>query len=143
MQERPKVGIGLLLIKDGMVLLGQRKGSHGAGEFGGAGGHLELLESFEDCIRRELAEEVGPDIKIKNLRFLCLTNVTQYAPKHYVDIGMTAEWVSGEPTVMEPDKLVSWNWYPIDGPLPKPLFACIPNYFIAYKTRQAYFTSHR
>jgi len=88
MHERPKVGVGLLLIKDRKILLGKRKGAHGAGEYAGFGGHLEGLETFEDGLLRELAEEGGPDIKVKNLRFLSVTNLRKYAPKHYVDIGM-------------------------------------------------------
>lgn len=91
---RPKVGIGLLLIKGDTILLGQRKSLHGNGEFGGPGGHLENFESFEDCIMREFREEVGDNMKIINLRYLCTTNLMKYAPKHYVDIGMIAEWHS-------------------------------------------------
>jgi len=30
--KRPKVGVGVIVIKDGKVLLGKRKGAHGAGE---------------------------------------------------------------------------------------------------------------
>jgi ADP-ribose pyrophosphatase YjhB (NUDIX family) len=29
----PRVGIGVIVLKDGKVLLGKRKGAHGAGEF--------------------------------------------------------------------------------------------------------------
>lgn len=140
MNERPLVGLGLLLIKDGKVLLGKRKSSHGSGEYAGLGGHLEALESFEQSLLREVAEEGGPDLKVKNLRFLCISNITAYAPKHYVDIGMIADWESGEPQVMEPEKLESWGWYDIDN-LPTPLFSAIENYVAAYKTTQSYFTS--
>lgn len=135
---RPKVGVGLLIIKDGSILLGQRKSSHGEGEFGGPGGHLEQNESFEECILRELSEEAGDEIKVKNLGFLCVTNMMKYPPKHYVDIGMVAEWDGGDPIVMEPHKLVSWNWYPIDA-LPEKLFGCMENYLEAHKTGQSYF----
>src|SRR3989344_8808484 len=84
----PKVGIGIFLIKDGHILLGRRKGSHGEGEYALPGGHFELGESFEDCVLRELAEEAGSAIKISRPKFLCVTNLRKYAPKHYVDIGM-------------------------------------------------------
>ena len=136
--QRPKVGVGIFLINDGKILLGVRKGSHGAGEYALPGGHLELQESFEDCVLRELAEEAGPDVKVKGIRFLCVTNLRKYKPKHYVDIGMLAEWVSGEPKVMEPNKLVSWQWYDLDD-LPKPLFGCDENYIESYKTGRYYF----
>jgi len=136
--ERPKVGVGILLVKNGQVLLGRRKSSYGAGEYALPGGHLELGESFEDCVLRELAEEAGSDIRIKPPKYLCTTNLRRYAPKHYVDIGMLAEWVSGEPRVMEPDKIDGWQWYDLDA-LPQPLFGCIENYREAYRTGRHYF----
>ena len=82
---RPKVGVGVMVLKNGKVLIGKRKGAHGAGEWAWPGGHLEYMESFEDCARREVMEETG--IEIHNIRFLRLMNLKEYAPKHYVDIG--------------------------------------------------------
>lgn len=137
---RPQVGLGLLITKGDEILLGKRKGSHGAGEFGGPGGHLEGMESFEESILRELAEEAGTNLQVKNLQFLCVTNMKKYPPKHYVDIGMVAEWDSGEPEVCEPHKLESWKWYRLDE-LPEPLFGCVTNYIEAYKTGKRYFIS--
>jgi 8-oxo-dGTP diphosphatase len=138
-QDRPKIGIGLMIIKGNKVLLGKRKNSHGAGEYGSVGGHMEYMESFESCVRRELAEEAGEDLKIKNLRFLCVDNVKEYDPKHYVDIGMVAEWDSGEAVVIEPDKVETWDWYDMDD-LPTPLFI-IDRYIDAYKTGQYFYDS--
>lgn len=136
---RPKVGIGLLVVRNNKILLGKRKGSHGEGEYGGTGGHLESLETFEECILRELAEEAGTKLKVKNLRMMCVTNMRRYAPKHYIDIGMVAEWEAGEPEIMEPHKLESWNWYDMDD-MPDPLFAVMDNYIEAYKTGRYYFS---
>lgn len=79
-------------MRGGTILLGKRKNAHGEGEYAGIGGHLELLESFEACVLRELSEEAGPHVKIRNVRFLCITNLKTYVPKHYIDIGMVAEW---------------------------------------------------
>ena len=116
---RPKVGVGVMILKDEKVLLSKRKGSHGEGEYAFPGGHLEYLESFEDCVKRETKEECG--IEIENVRFLYLANVTKYAPKHYVHIGLVADWQSGEPQILEPDKSEKWGWYSLDS-LPQPMF---------------------
>jgi len=133
---RPKVGLGVMILKDGKVLLGKRKGSHGAGEYAWPGGHLEYMESFEDCAKREVQEETG--MEIQNVRFLRLLNLKEYAPKHYVDIGLIADWKSGEPKVMEENKIEGWDWYSMDS-LPKPLFATLETYIEAYKTGKNYF----
>lgn len=119
MEDKPRVGIGLMILKDGKVLLGKRKGSHGAGEYAFPGGHLEYMESFEDCVLRELAEECG--IEVENIRFQFLSNVKQYAPKHYVHICLMAYWKSGEPKVLEPEKCEGWDWYDLSN-LPSPIF---------------------
>lgn len=126
-----KVGVGVMVLKDRKVLLGKRKGSHGAGEYAWPGGHFEYMESFEDCAKREVMEETG--MEIKNIRFLRLANLKNYAPKHYVDIGLIAEWKGGEPRVLEPEKIDNWGWYDLDD-LPSPLFATIPSYLEALKT---------
>jgi 8-oxo-dGTP diphosphatase len=130
-----RVGVGVMIVKNGKVLLGKRKGSHGSGEYAWPGGHLEYMESFEACAKRETLEETG--IEIHNVTFLRLMNLKEYAPKHYVDIGLIAEWKSGEPIVLEPEKVESWNWYDMDS-LPSPLFSTIPSYIEAYKTGRNY-----
>ncbi len=135
-EERPKVGIGVMILKDRKVLLGKRKGSHGAGEYAWPGGHLEYMESFEDCAKREVKEETG--MEVNNVRFLRLLNLKSYAPKHYVDIGLIADWKDGEPKVMEPNKIEGWNWYDMNK-LPEPLFSTLETYFEAYKTGKNYF----
>ena len=135
---RPMVGVGLLVVRGGSVLLSQRKGSHGAGEYGVPGGHLENGETFEQCAYRELAEECGAHVKITTPRFLCVTNLRDYLPKHYADISMVAHWESGEPETMEPHKAGPWQWHPIDR-LPDGRFSVIDNLVIAYQTGQPYF----
>jgi 8-oxo-dGTP diphosphatase len=131
--QRPRVGVGVMVIKDGKVLLGMRKGSHGAGEWSWPGGHMEYMESFEGCAKREVMEEAG--IEIENVRFLRLLNLKDYAPKHYVDIGLVADWKSGEPIACEPEKIGDWQWRAIDD-IPSPHFIALPTYFEALKTGQ-------
>jgi 8-oxo-dGTP diphosphatase len=124
----PRVGIGVIVQKDGKVLLGRRRGSHGVGEFASPGGHLEHLESFADCAAREVREETG--LEIGPIRFLRVLNIKQYAPRHYIDIAFAADWVSGEPEVREPDRIEGWAWYDL-AHLPSPLFGTLQTAFAA------------
>ena len=133
---RPKTGVGIMIFKVGKILLAKRKSSHGAGEYAFPGGHLEYMESFADCARREIAEECG--IKVKNIRFQLAANVTKYAPKHYVHIGLAADWESGEPQVLEPEKQEAWGWYGLDD-LPEPIFEMARLQIEGYKTGKNYY----
>lgn len=120
MEHRPKVGIGVAVIKDGKVLLGKRKNAHGEGDWCYPGGHLEYGESFEDCAVREVREEAG--IEIQNVRFGIVTNdIFSDENKHYITICLVADYASGEVHVREPDKCAQWQWYDWDS-LPTPLF---------------------
>lgn len=135
---RPRVGIGIMIVRDGKVLLGKRKGSHGEGEYAFPGGHLEFGESFAECARRETLEESG--VKIKNIKFLYLANILKYGGKHYTHIGLVAEWKSEEAKVLEPEKSEEWGWYPISKP-PHPLFEMCKLSYKAYKTHKNFFDS--
>jgi 8-oxo-dGTP diphosphatase len=123
--ERPVIGIGVCVIKEGKVLLGKRKSSHGNGCWSFPGGHLEKYESWFNCAIREVREESG--LKIKNLNFAGLTNdIFPEAGKHYVTIFIIADHDYGDPEIMEPEKCYEWNWFTWEC-LPEPLFLPIIN----------------
>lgn len=123
--ERPKVGIGVILVKEGKVLLLKRKNAHGEGTWGFPGGHLELHEEFEDCVKREVEEETG--ISVNNIHFAGLTNdIFTEEDKHYVTIFMLCDWVSGEAQIKEPENCTEISWHEWER-LPKPLFLPITN----------------
>ncbi|MFH0979205.1 MAG: NUDIX hydrolase [Candidatus Woesearchaeota archaeon] len=120
MDERPKIGVGVIVRKDGKVLMGLRKNSHGESTWCCPGGHLEFVESIEDCARREVLEETG--IKIKNIKFGPYTNdIFVKEKKHYVTLCVVSDYDSDVLKTMEPDKCERWEWFSWDN-LPSPLF---------------------
>ena len=125
MEERPKVGVGVILIKDQKVLCLKRKNAHGDGTWSFPGGHLESHEEFEDCVKREVEEETG--VKVGNIRFAGLTNdVFEKENKHYITIFMICDWKLGEAQIKEPEKCTDIGWFEWEN-LPKPLFLPIVN----------------
>jgi len=86
MENRPKVGVGVIIIKDTKILLlGKRKNAHGESNCYYPEGHFELGEFWEKCSRREVREEVG--IEIKNLLFGTITSeIFENEHKHYIKL---------------------------------------------------------
>ena len=121
--SRPKVAISAVLVRSGKVLLGKRKGAHGAGEWSFPGGHLEYGEGWEECARRETKEETG--LVIEKVKFVGVTNsLFPEDHKHYITILMAGECAAGEPKQCEPDQCEGWEWFDWDN-LPTPRFSAI------------------
>jgi len=124
---RPKVGIGVLILNDTkQLLLGQRKGSLGEGDYAPPGGHLEFGESFEECAIRKAKEETG--IVVVNPRFFSITNdIFVDINKHYISIFMQATLPKKQRVEnMEPHKHTKWEWFDMDK-LPIELFLPLKN----------------
>lgn len=124
-KKHVRVGVGVIIIKDGKILLGKRKSPHGEGTWSFPGGHLEMNESIKECATRETMEEVG--IMIKNIRFGAVTNdIFQAEGKHYITIFMVSDYNMGDVKLSEPEKCERWDWFDWSD-LPKPLFLPVQN----------------
>lgn len=121
----PRVGVGVLVWYDRKVLLGRRRGAHGAESWSFPGGHLEFGESWAECAAREVREETG--LELHALGFAGVTNdVFTEAGKHYVTIFMQAQATSNAAQRREPEKCEGWAWFAWTA-LPEPLFLPILN----------------
>jgi len=119
--QAPGIGIGVIVLKQGKVLMGKRgEQSFYSNHWSLPGGRLELFESFEDCAEREVFEETG--LKVKNLELVALHNdLMPEVEKHYLTLFFKAEAAGGELTVKEPEKMTDLAWFELDA-LPQPLF---------------------
>jgi 8-oxo-dGTP diphosphatase len=125
-KQVPRIGIGVIIRKDNKVLLGKRKNAHEPGSWCPPGGHLEFMETIEDCARRETNEESG--LAITNIQPPVFTeDFFTEEKKHYITMLVTADWESGEVELREPDKCEEWRWFAWDE-LPSPLFLPMQNH---------------
>lgn len=122
------IGVGVMILKDGKILLGQRRFDsikfgdklYGDRVWTMPGGKLDFGESFEDCAKREVLVDTGVIINTKDLEVISLTNdITPEA--HFVTIGMLLREYPNESRFMEPNDITEWKWFPLDE-LPSPLF---------------------
>ncbi len=65
---RPSIEVSAgLVFRSGQLLITQRSvGGHLAGLWEFPGGKREAGESFEDCLRRELQEELGVEVRVRD-----------------------------------------------------------------------------
>ncbi|MCU5775531.1 NUDIX hydrolase [Erwiniaceae bacterium BAC15a-03b] len=128
--QYPRVGVGVLIFRQGKLLLGCRKGSHGAESWSAPGGHLEFGESVEQCARREVLEETG--LQLATIERGPVTNdIFADEQKHYITLFALAYAPAGEPRLCEPDKCSGWQWFAVDA-LPAPLFLPLQNLLLQY-----------
>jgi 8-oxo-dGTP diphosphatase len=128
-QPKPKVGVGVAVIKDNKILLGKRKNAHGAGSWAFPGGHLEFGEEVEECAKRELAEETG--LKALSLKPGPWLNHMMEGDKHYVTLIVYVNEFEGDLQLLEPHKCEGWEWFDCNA-LPSPLFPIVESLLILW-----------
>ncbi|HSJ88260.1 MAG TPA: NUDIX domain-containing protein [Anaerolineales bacterium] len=126
MNEKPSVGVAVILTRDDKVLLMKRKGPHGPGTWTTPGGHMEFGETPEQCATREVKEEVG--VEITAIRFRAVTNdLFQAERRHSVSIWMEGKIRAGEPTVIATEEASEIGWFAWEA-LPQPLYLPLENF---------------
>ncbi len=80
-----------------------------------ASGHVDEGETAKMAVVRECAEELGIDVKIKDLSFVHLSHrISNTGGRTYYDIYFVVNKYHGIPKVIEPDKCSELRWFKID-----------------------------
>jgi 8-oxo-dGTP diphosphatase len=105
--EKPVVGIGGVVIDDGRALLIRRGSEPLRGEWSIPGGTLELGETLQEGVARELREETGIEVRVLDLIEVFDRVFRENAPAgtrenqrprfHFVIADYLCERISGEP----------------------------------------------
>ena len=119
MASEPRVGCGVAILREGRLLLVQRRGSPEAGSWSFPGGKVDPFEPTEAAAARETAEELG--IAVGPLALLCVVDlIDRAADTHWVSPVYRADRFTGEPRIVEPHKHEALGWFALDA-LPAPL----------------------
>lgn len=111
--KRPGVGCGAAIVRDGSLLLVLRLREPEAQHWGLPGGKVDWGEPIRVACAREIREELG--LAITPGRLLCMADTIDAGDgMHWTAPVYLVEDCDGEPAVMEPDKLGSVGWFPLD-----------------------------
>jgi 8-oxo-dGTP diphosphatase len=123
-RERTTVLVAAGVIeREGRILAARRKrGSHLEGHWEFPGGKIEPDESPEDCLVRELAEEIGVCVRPREILEVVFH---RYPEKSVLLLFYRCDLLEGEPRPLECDEvqwvaladLPSYDWAPADVPL--------------------------
>ena len=98
----------MVLIWRGSELLLARAPTFAPGMYSALAGFVEAGESIEDCVHREVAEEVG--VQVADLRYY---GSQSWPFPNSLMIAYTARWTGGE-IVPQPDEIEAAGWFGLD-----------------------------
>ena len=109
--EAPITGVGVVVLKGDQVLLVRRGQEPGLGRWGLPGGAIELGETVAQAAEREVAEECGIEIEIRDV----IEVIDRIIPDdggqvkyHYILIDLLAEHRRGDPTASSDAAEACW-----------------------------------
>ena len=96
--DRPSVGVGAVLIHEGRVLLIRRGKEPLRGRWVVPGGTVELGETLEEALVREIQEETGLLVRPRQVVavFDRIQRVADRVDYHYVIVDYLCDYVAGE-----------------------------------------------
>ncbi|MDK4703563.1 MULTISPECIES: NUDIX domain-containing protein [unclassified Rhizobium] len=106
----PGLGTGLAILRDGKLLLYRRLKAPEAGCWSIVGGKVDHMEASARAAVREAEEESG--LSIGEIDYLCTEEVINETDnQHWISLIYICRDFSGEPRLMEPDKLSDFGWF--------------------------------
>lgn len=115
----PLVGVSAVVVRAGEVLVGRRRGAHGAGSWAFPGGKVDPGEHPRASVVRELWEETG--LQVLGIEpILWTSDIFAHEALHFLTLHHVVD-AEGEVSVREPDKVAEWRWVSWDE-VPEPRF---------------------
>lgn len=110
--DAPRVGVGAVVVRDDRVLLIKRGKPPSEGMWAIPGGRVELGETLQEAVERELREETGIVVRAGSPVYtfdVILRDAEARVQYHYVIVDMLAEYVGGEARAGDDAIEVGWK----------------------------------
>ncbi|MCL4353916.1 NUDIX domain-containing protein [Patescibacteria group bacterium] len=110
------VGVGAAIFNpEGKLLLTLRgqKARNEKGKWELPGGGVNIKETFEQALRREIKEELDIEIKILELLGIC-DHIIYEENQHWVSPTYICKISKGKPKILEPEKCANFGWFTIN-----------------------------
>lgn len=107
------IGLGAVIVnKKGKIFLSKRgpEAQNERGKWECPGGALEFGETFEKALIREIKEEFGFEIKVKEA-FKPFNHLIPEEKQHWVALAFICIVESGKPKILEPEKSAAIGWF--------------------------------
>lgn len=89
-----EVGAGLVFRQGRLLIARRREGDHQGGLWEFPGGKREPGETWEECVRRELREELGMEVEVGS----CWEELTHHYPERVIHLAFfLCRWLEREP----------------------------------------------
>ena len=125
--KAPKIGVGVVVRREGHYLLGLRRNKSGSGTWSTPGGSVRAAESVLSCAVRELREETG--LVAERARVVSQTFNRFEDGCDWTSVFVAVDVPGGtEPLLHEANKCAAWGWFRPNA-LPSPLFAPVASLF--------------
>lgn len=135
-EQQVRVGVGVIVsTPDGVVLI-QRQGSHGSGEWSFPGGHLEFGESVLECAVRETKEEIG--VRLHSVTRLDCYTEDYFFEKQYITIYVVGT-TDDVAEICEPHKASGIIFINPGDELPHPVFSGVKKAWEVYTSNPLLF----
>ncbi len=108
--RQPAVAVGVVVQRGHEILLVQRGKPPHKGAWSIPGGHLKYGETISDAAVREVREECGIEIKLRDVRLVLnrIGRTEHDIQYHFVIIDLLADWLSGDPVAGDDADALRW-----------------------------------
>ncbi|HWL06088.1 MAG TPA: NUDIX hydrolase [Xanthobacteraceae bacterium] len=109
--DRPFLAASAMVLREGRLLLVRRARPPAHGLFTFPGGVVEIGETVEEALIREVAEETGLTVEplaLAGHRDVIVRDEAGRVHRHFVIVAFLTKWIAGEPVLNE--ELAEYRW---------------------------------